>query len=87
MRIGWKTKKLCKVKKCPKKCPKNSKCFVEKYIKVLEFIKKTRIFLNKGIKHKKTYMEGVNSKNKNIKCGGSSWDGKLFAWMKSTNSQ
>ena len=33
--------------------------------------RKLKIFLNKGIKHKKNYMEGLNSKNKNIKDGGS----------------
>ena len=52
-----------------KKCRKNSKFLVLKYIKVLEFLK---IFLNKGTKHNKNYMEGLNSKNKNIKDGGSS---------------
>ena len=35
--------------------------------------KKTKIFLNKGTKHKKNYEEGLNSKNKNIKGGGSSY--------------
>ena len=34
-------------------------------------LKKTKTFLNKGTKHKKHYMEGLNSKNKNIKCVGS----------------
>ena len=35
-------------------------------------IKKTKTFLNRGTKHKKNYMEGLNSKNKNrnIKGGG-----------------
>ena len=28
-------------------------------------------FLNKGTKHKKNYVEALNSKNKNIKGGGS----------------
>ena len=37
---------------------------------MLEF-KKTETFLNKGTKHKKNNMEGLNSKNKNIKGGGS----------------
>ena len=54
-----------------KKCPKNSKFFVWKYIKVLEFCKKPKTFLNKGTKHKKNYMESLNSKNWNIKGGGS----------------
>ena len=27
---------------------------------------KTKTFLNKGTKHKKNYIEGLNSKNKNI---------------------
>ena len=68
MIIGWETKKLFKVKKCPK----NSKFLVEKYIKVLECLKTPEIFLNKGTKHKKKYMEGLNSRNKNIKGDGSS---------------
>ena len=39
---------------------------------VLEFLKNAKTFLNKGTKHKKNYIEGPNSKNKNIKGGGSS---------------
>ena len=54
-----------------KKYPKNSKFLVSKYIKVLEFLTTSKIFLNKGTKHKKNYMEGLNSKNINIKGGGS----------------
>ena len=38
---------------------------------MLEFKKKTKSFLNKGTKNKKNYMEVLNSKNKNIKGGGS----------------
>ena len=34
---------------------------------VLEFLKTPKNFLNKGTKHKKNYMEVLNSKNKNIK--------------------
>ena len=34
-------------------------------------IKKTKTFLNKGTKHKNNYMEGLNSKNTNIKGVGS----------------
>ena len=49
-----------------KKCPKNSKFLVYKYIKVLDFSKKPITLLNKGTKHKKNYVEGLNSKNKNI---------------------
>ena len=49
---------------------KNSKIFVKKYIKVLEF-KKIKTFLNKGTKNKINYMEGLNSKKKNIKGVGS----------------
>ena len=41
-------------------------------MKVLEFLKNLKTFLNKDTKHNKIYMEGVNSKNKNTKCGGSS---------------
>ena len=40
-------------------------------MKVLEFKKKTKNFLNKGTKQKKNYMEGLNSKNKNIEGGRS----------------
>ena len=29
-----------------------------------------KTFLNNGTKHKKNYMKGLNSKNKNIKGGG-----------------
>ena len=53
-----------------KKFPKNSKFLVEKYIKVLEFLKIPKTFLNKGTKYKINYMKGLNSKNKNIKGGG-----------------
>ena len=44
--------------------PKNAKFLVWKYIKALEF-KKTKTFLKECIKHKKNYIEGLNSKNKN----------------------
>ena len=37
---------------------------------MLEFFKKPKNFLNKGTKNKKTYMEGLNWRNKNIKGGG-----------------
>ena len=54
-----------------KNCPK---FFVQKYIKVLEFWKNSKTFLNKGIKHKKNYMEVLNLKNKNIKvCEGNNF--------------
>ena len=33
--------------------------------------KTAKTFLNKGTQHKKNYMEGLNSENKNIKGGGS----------------
>ena len=53
---NWlKTKKLFKVKKCFKKCPKNSKFLVQKYIKVLKFKKKPKTLLNKGTELKKLY--------------------------------
>ena len=45
---------------------------------MLEFKKKTKTFLNKGTKHKKNYMEGSNSKNKNIK-GSSSPSGTIVS--------
>ena len=37
----------------------------------MEFLKTSKTFLNKGTKHKKNYLKGLNSKNKNIKDGGS----------------
>ena len=40
-------------------------------MKVLEVLKRPKTFLNKGTKHLKNYMEGLNSKNKNMKGGGS----------------
>ena len=64
-------KSYSRSKNFQKKLPKNSKILVYKYIEVLEFLKKSKTFINKGTKHKKNYMEGLNSKNKNIKGGGS----------------
>ena len=53
-----------------KKCPKTSKFSSIKVHKGAEiFRKKPKTFLNKGTQHKKYYMEGLNSKNKNIKDG------------------
>ena len=46
MTIGRKTKNLFK----DKKCQKNSKLLVLKYIKVLEFLKTPKTILNKGTK-------------------------------------
>ena len=43
-----------------KKCPKNSKFLVKKYIKVLEYLKNPKTFLNKGTKHKKNCMDEWN---------------------------
>ena len=40
-------------------------------MKVLEFLKNPKTFLNKGTNRKENYMKGLNSKNKNIKGGGS----------------
>ena len=59
---NWlKNKKVIQSQKMStKKCPKNSKFLVSKYIKVLEFLKNPKTFLNKGTKHKKNYMEGLN---------------------------
>ena len=54
-----------------KKCPESSKFIVLKYLKVLEFLKNPKAFLNKGTKHKKKYIKRLNSKNNNIKGGGS----------------
>ena len=53
------------------KCPKKAKFLILKYIKVLEFLKSPKTFLNKITKHIKNYIEGLNSKNKNIKGVGS----------------
>ena len=72
MRIGLKRKKLFKVNKCQKKCPKNSKFLVQEYIKVLGLLKNLKTFLNKGSESKKNYMEDLKSINKNIKGGESS---------------
>ena len=66
MIIVWKTKKLFKAKKC-QKIPKKLKIFSLK----IHHHKIPITFLNKGTKHKKNYMEGLNSKNKNIKGVGS----------------
>ena len=38
---------------------------------MLELLNKHKTFLGKGTKHKKNYIEGLNSKNKNIKGGKS----------------
>ena len=35
-----------------------------------EFLEDPKTFRNKGTKHKKNYMEGLNSKNKNIEGRG-----------------
>ena len=45
--------------------------FILKIHKDAGIWKKPKTFLNKGTKHKKNNMEGLNSKNKNIKDGGS----------------
>ena len=41
------------------KCPKNSKFLVQTYIKVLQFLKILKNFLNKSTKHKRNYMRKV----------------------------
>ena len=45
--------------------------FSLKIQKVPEFLKPPKTFLNKGTKHEKNYMEGINSQNINIKGGES----------------
>ena len=55
-----------------KKMPKKLKIFSLKIHKGAGTLKKNIIFLNKSTKHKKNYMEGLNSRNKNINGGGSS---------------
>ena len=52
--------------------PKKLKIFSLKIHKGAEIWKRTKTSLNKGTKYKKSYMEGLNSKNKNIKGGRSS---------------
>ena len=59
MTIGLKTKKLFKVKKMPKK----RKNFSLKIHKGAGIFKKPKTFLNKGTKHKKNYMQDLNSTN------------------------
>ena len=54
--------------------PEKLKIFSLKIHKGALICKKNRkTFLNKGTKHTKNYIEGLNSKNKNIKGGGSSY--------------
>ena len=53
------------------KMPKKLKIFSLKIHKGAGIFKKPKTFLNKGTKHTKNDMEGLNSKNKNIKGGGS----------------
>ena len=66
MTIGYETKKVNHSKKMPKKI----EIFSLKIHNGAGIIfKKTKIFLNKGIKHLKNYLEGLNLKNKNIKGG------------------
>ena len=50
-------KKVIQSQKMSKKCPKNSKFLVSKYIKMLEFLKTLKTFLNKGTKHEKKLYE------------------------------
>ena len=47
--------------------PKTLKIFSLKIHEGLKFLKIFTTFLNIGTKHKKNDMEGLNSKNKNIK--------------------
>ena len=73
MTIGLKTKKLFKVKKCKRKMPKKLNIFSLKIHKGAGISKKNpKTFLNKGTKHKKNYMEGLNLKNKNNNIKGGS---------------
>ena len=51
--------------------PKKLEIFSFKIHKGARIFKKPKTFLNKGTKHLKNYMEGLNSKNKNIKGDGS----------------
>ena len=49
---------------------KKLKIFSFKIHKGAGILKKPKTFVNKGTKHNENYMEGLNSKNKNIKDGG-----------------
>ena len=49
--------------------PKKLKIFSLKIHKGAGIQKKTKTFLNKGTKHEKNDMEGLNSENKNIEGG------------------
>ena len=50
--------------------PKKLKIFSLKIYKGAGIFSTPKTFLNKSTKLKKNYMEGLNSKNKNIKGGG-----------------
>ena len=52
------------------KIPKKLKIFSLKIHETARTFKNTKTFLNKGTKHRKNHMEGINSKNKNIKDDG-----------------
>ena len=51
--------------------PKKLKIFSSKIHKGAGVFKNPKTFLNIATKHKKNYIEGLNSKNQNIKGGGS----------------
>ena len=65
-----KNKNSFKVKKWHQNA-KKLKIFSLKIHKDAGIKKNPEIFVNKGTKHKKNYIEGLNSKNKNIKGSGS----------------
>ena len=52
-----------------KKFPKKLKIFSLKIHKSAGILKNPKTFLNKGVKHNKNYMDGLNSKKKYIKGG------------------
>ena len=58
-------------KKKVNKMPKKLNIFRLKIHKGAGTLKKPKTFLNKGTEHEKNHMEGLSSKNKNIKDGGS----------------
>ena len=65
---NWlKNKKVIQSQQMPKKL----KIFSLKIHKAAGTSKNLKTFLNKGIKRKKNYIVGLNSKNKNIKGGES----------------
>ena len=58
--------------------PKNLELFSLKIHKGAKIFKNTKTFLNKGTEHKKNYIGGLNSKNKNIKDAGFPYNFRFY---------